>query len=514
MRGFWSATLCAFALMGCGGGSGGASDGGSQHRLTVVVDGDGDGDVVSTPAGIDCGTQCAATFDAGNTITLTASAAAGGRFAGFDGACSGDTCTLTLDRDQTVNAHFTAATASACDSDDAPGGPLLPYRGLIHAHTAYSDGDIHSTPHDVFVAGHDNGLDFVAVTDHSDTLNDILYLSVGSDCFESLTGLLTCLVPDVGDFHKWEATRQQQDADRVNGYVPIRGFEWTSDRFGHINVLFSSNFTNAKLDGGYVGSMTPFWDWLQRAPGPDLTAGVTALGGGADGLGIFNHPGDKCLSDNDASCNWNDFEYVAGTDAQMIGIEVFNSGTSGDRPEAGRKDRYADHYMRALDQGWHVGAIGGEDMHDTTWALPSHPKTVVLAESLDEAGLYAAMKARRTYALVGRLAGEDLTIDLDAGGYPMGARLQCDSGAGVALRVSVSRADGTPFDGILQLYDHADPDAPLADGPGSPLFTARGDTLRYTLPVGADGEHWFFVRVDNAAGESLAYSSPIWIRPR
>ncbi|MGH8446226.1 MAG: CehA/McbA family metallohydrolase [Solimonas sp.] len=509
-----AAIAAALVLASCGGGN---HDQGSttRYRLTVAI-ADGGGSVASAPAGISCGTQCEASFDAGTAVTLTATPQAGKVFDGFEGACSGLSCTVTLNADTTVTARFSTPVSKACDDDaDAPTQPLQHYHGLIHAHTSYSDGDIRSTPHDVFQAGHDNHLDFAAVTDHSDTLNGLLYLSVGSDCFKSIGGLLTCLIPQAGDFRKWPVTRQEAEADRSDDFLPIRGFEWTSDRFGHINVLFGANFTNAKLDGGYTGSMDPFWSWLPRAPGPEATAGVTGLGGGADSVAIFNHPGDKCLSDDDAGCNWNGFTYVPAVDAQMVGIELFNSGTSGDRPDAGRKNRYADFYMQALDKGWHVGAVGAEDMHDTTWALPSHPKTVILAETLDDAGLKKAMQARRMYALLGRIDGEDLTITLDAEGHAMGSRLACTAGKTVPLRVKVTLADGRPFGGIVRLYDHADPAAPLADGgPGKPLAETTGDTLNYELPVAAEGEHWFFVRVDNAAGQSLAYTSPVWIRAR
>ncbi len=503
------ATAMALAFAACGGGgSDGSSEGGSggtRYRLAVSVS--GAGRVVSAPGGIDCGSQCEANLPAGSTVVLTATPAAGQQFDGFTGACSGTSCTLRLDADARVSARFSAApVVKACDEDpDAPTAPLQHYRGLIHAHTAYSDGDIRSKPHDVFQAAYDQQLSFAAVTDHSDTLNGLLYISVGSDCFSSLQGLLTCLVPQAGDFRKWEMTQQQIDADRSDRFLPIRGFEWTSDRFGHINVLFGRNFSNAKFDGGYLLTMDTFWSWLARAPGPDATPGVTALGGGADSLAIFNHPGDKCLSDSDAGCNWNDFAYIDSVDAQMVGIELANDH---------RHDRYADDYMRALDRGWHVGAVGAEDMHDTTWAQPQHPKTVVLAESLDDAAFKKAMQARRMYALVSNQPNEDLRITLDAEGHAMGSRLSCSAGKTVPLRVHVTLASGAPFSGILRLYDRADPQAPLADGPGSPLATISGDTLEYALPVAAEGEHWFFVRVDNASGESLAYTSPIWIRAR
>lgn len=405
----------------------------------------------------------------------------------------------------------------ACDRYTGPAPALFKhYRGAIHDHTKYSDGDIHSTPADVYSAGFDNGLDFAVSTDHSDTLNDLLFISVGSDCFTSVTGLLSCLIPEHGDLNKWAATQQQAQADTTDAFLAGRGFEWTNDRAGHINVLFSSNFANAKLDPAYLSrdAVTHLYDWLRRDPVTPVAAGVSQIGGGADGIAIFNHPGDKCLRDDDAVCNWNRFEYVPEADRQMVGIELYNSGTSGDTPYKGRKDRYADYYMQALDHGWHVGAVGGEDMHDTTWTLPSHPKTVVLTETLSTDGIKQGMLQRRMYTLVSNLPGDDLVIDMDVAGHPMGDRLSCAADASVPLEVSVHTRDGLPFDGRLSLYDHADPEQPLADGPGDPLITVEGDRLSYALPVRDDKEHWFFVRVDNAEGESLAYTSPVWISAR
>ena len=124
------------------------------------------------------------------------------------------------------------------------------------------------------------------------------------------------------------------------------------------------------------------------------------------------------------------------------------------------------------------------------------------------------MRARRMYALLGRLDGEDLTIAMDAEGHAMGARLACRSGASVPLHVRVARRDGLPFDGVIRVYDHADPAATFADGIGSPLISVPGSTLDVDLPVPADGERWYFVRVDDAGGRSLAYTSPVWIRAR
>ena len=50
----------------------------------------GQGRVISAPAGIDChGGRCDASFDRGQQVTLTAAARPGSRFVGWSGDCHG-----------------------------------------------------------------------------------------------------------------------------------------------------------------------------------------------------------------------------------------------------------------------------------------------------------------------------------------------------------------------------------------------------------------------------------------
>ena len=79
-----------------------------QFTLTVGKGGTGTGTVTSAPAGIDCGATCAASYNSGTAVTLTASAASGSTFAGWSGgACSGTgTCTVTPTAATTVTATF------------------------------------------------------------------------------------------------------------------------------------------------------------------------------------------------------------------------------------------------------------------------------------------------------------------------------------------------------------------------------------------------------------------------
>lgn len=82
--------------------------------LTVSKNGTGSGTVTSSPAGINCGATCTASFAQGTTVTLTAAPASGSVFAGWSGGgCSGTgTCTVTTNAAQSVTATFNTAPAS------------------------------------------------------------------------------------------------------------------------------------------------------------------------------------------------------------------------------------------------------------------------------------------------------------------------------------------------------------------------------------------------------------------
>ncbi len=84
-------------------------------QFSVNRTGSGTGTVMSVPAGIDCGTTCAANFPGGTAVTLTASAAAGSTFAGWTGGgCTGiGICDVTLNANTAVTATFNTIPPTA-----------------------------------------------------------------------------------------------------------------------------------------------------------------------------------------------------------------------------------------------------------------------------------------------------------------------------------------------------------------------------------------------------------------
>lgn len=391
-----------------------------------------------------------------------------------------------------------ATEAADCEvQGSAPEGPLRHYLGTMHEHSSYSDGDIHARPADYYAQIRVAGLDYAGGSEHSDTLDTGMFISVGSDCFSTPDGLLTCLSPNgPDDLIKWQATAEQAQAASDADFLGIRGFEWTSDRFGHINVYFSSQFSNAKTDLGYVLTLEAFWDWFSRPPEqPGLLGGSPTspvpFGGGADGLAHFNHPGDKCLSESDAACDWYDLQLEPSAAERMFGMEIFNGSA--------KDERYLPRFLHALRQGWWLSPVGSEDEHGTDWGSPDMAKTVTLASRLDEAGFREAWLARRTYALRGGYG--DLRIHLSAAGQPMGSQLECAPGGSVPFVAEV-QAGAAPVAG-LRLYN----------GAGEIVAQSAENALQLELPVQAAPD-WYLLQVLTPEGQGAAYAAPVRISPR
>ena len=102
-----------------------------SSALVVSKTGSGTGTVTSQPAAIDCGGVCAANLPEETSVTLTATAGAGSRFAGWSGPCAGTgPCTAEIGEAQTsVGADFESIPAggggdpeSIPDPDGGAGG--------------------------------------------------------------------------------------------------------------------------------------------------------------------------------------------------------------------------------------------------------------------------------------------------------------------------------------------------------------------------------------------------------
>jgi hypothetical protein len=80
------------------------------YTFTVSKSGTGSGTVTSSPAGINCGSDCSEAYNEGTNVTLTATPASGSTSTGWlGGGCSGTgTCVVVMDTDIEVTAVFSA----------------------------------------------------------------------------------------------------------------------------------------------------------------------------------------------------------------------------------------------------------------------------------------------------------------------------------------------------------------------------------------------------------------------
>lgn len=379
------------------------------------------------------------------------------------------------------------AAACAPDNSSSAGFPHLV--GSLHEHSGFSDGQIATTPADYFAAARAQGLDFMGGSEHSD--NALLPLTANADCLSP--NFLSCLGPapspdnPLAPVSKWADTARMAAAASDSSFTAFRGFEWTSDRFGHINVFMSTNDFNAKTTEGYTLSMETFYTWFRTLP---------EAGGGGDGLLVFNHPGrEDMLHANspvgDPAYAFNNFEYRPSADRRAVGVEVF--GKDGDAYDTDNNAPAGGWYAHALDRGWHLGPVGAEDEHGTAWGRPNRAKTILIAADRSPAALREALLARRFYALAQNQNA--LRLQFVADGEPMGARLGRVIGSQVALQAVLTGGAAT-----LELVTRS----------GAVLARSDSGTLTHSVPVTSD-EHWYFVRVVSG-GRPVAYTAPVWIR--
>jgi len=210
------------------------------------------------------------------------------------------------------------------------------YFGDIHSHTSYSDGV--GTPSDAFATARANGLDFFAVTDHSNQL----------------------------DAREWRDIMRQAEAATVSGrFVGLRGFEFSHPK-GHINVLDTDVYVS-EGDARY-DTLPEFYTWLAAQP--------TAIG-------QFNHP----WKDERYDWNFDDFAYDPLGATRMYLCETLMVYPG-------------DQYLLGLQAGWRIGAVQNLDAHQAVWGRWKFMGLV--APNLTREAILEALRARRTFSMAAR----------------------------------------------------------------------------------------------------------------
>ncbi|MBI2567193.1 MAG: CehA/McbA family metallohydrolase [Candidatus Schekmanbacteria bacterium] len=324
------------------------------------------------------------------------------------------------------------------------------YYGFIHAHTAYSidyHGDKSDTPAVAFQYARDTaGLDWMAVSDHAES-----YIGQAS----------------------WTATKEAADDYTVDGsFVAFRAFEYSNSMQGHVCVVNTESWTNWEKDH----LISYFFDWLANYP---------------EAVATFNHPGSYDIFNNE----FYHFNYRSDIAPMMVGLEMLNSGSKFDSRDKGY-DGQVSFLDEAIQKGWWLGSVSGDDAHDRVWGTRDVSRTGVLAEGLTRADLIDAFRARRFFT------SEDSNayVSFQMNGAEMGSRLTVHSAP--TLNVYFSDPDGEAWTG-LKVYKNG---VVVAEESFNDAGAGTAD-VAVPLPSGTD---YYYVRVEQSDGQRIQ-PAPIWL---
>lgn len=345
------------------------------------------------------------------------------------------------------------------------------YAGNTHAHTAYTwshgshlvkagmmiDSQNVSHPKDAtlkpnwqklqgfpaehFAIAKANGYDFYITTDHSQ--EEAFY-------------------PTSVNNVAWKATMKAAADATDSNFVALVGFEFSennsSNGKGHINVINSSAYINAlepQIDLPYL------YKWLATVP-PNGEGPVVAS---------FNHPGPG---------QYNNFGYRDEKVTNIITmLEVINSN----------KNVHYERFIRALDAGWKVSPVSGNDNHGLGGITSQKSRTFVLATQRTKAAILEAMKDRRTYASFDK----DLLCRYTVNNKIMGSTLG-DGAKVFKFDINISEPDTTDPKGMITKIDIVKDSGKVVESyTPSPAFS-----VRWTPTIKDPNNKYFFVRVWNA----------------
>ena len=327
------------------------------------------------------------------------------------------------------------------------------YFGQLHAHTDISNG-AGSVEEAFQYASQVDGLDFFAVTDHSDSFDNADMGAIDADGADISAD--------------WAAGKQAAASVTNGDFVGLFGFEmtWPEDKqLGHISTF-----------------NTPGWQTRDQADFENVPTALEnyykALTAVPGSVSQFNHPDDI----------HGDFErfdhYSPQYDAAVSLLEVAG--------EDGVVD--CGYYDRALDEGWHVAPTNNQNNHKGQWGDASEARTVVLAKSLTEESLYAAMKDRRVYAT----QDSDLAIYYELNGTVMGSILPKSKDAEITVFLS------DPTDEAIGSVEV------VTDG-GAVLVSEYVETPSQVLELPASGgRSYYYLRITQPDGD-VAVTAPVWM---
>ena len=280
----------------------------------------------------------------------------------------------------------------------------------------------------------------------------------------------------------WIAAHKEASAATDKNFVAISGYEHSENNGpvgkGHLNIINSASYLNALKPGVDIPYL---YKWLDT---------VSSFGNGPV-VASFNHPGAH---------QYDDWAYRDPKVTNIITmLEVINSNSH----------IHYQGFVNALDAGWKVSPVCGNDNHGLNGIRVQKSRTFVLATSKTKAAILDAMKNRRTYASL----DNNIQCKYSVNGMVMGSTL--NKPKAFKFRISISDPDtNDPNDKITKIDIVKDSGKIVQTYTPTPGYSVEWN------PVIKDADaKFFFVRVWNAGGgdapranadRPIAWLAPVW----
>lgn len=330
------------------------------------------------------------------------------------------------------------------------------YFGQLHSHTNNSDG-LGSLDEAFDYAKNMSGVDFLAVTDHSNSFDGDLSANINNGSMST----------------KWQNGINAATKYTDETFIGMYAYEMTwSNGIGHLNTFNTNGFESRNHnDFKQPDALKRYYDRLKTSAGS---------------ISQMNHPG-ATFGD------FNDFAHYDSEIDELISLIEVGNGEGAIR-SSGYFTSY-EYYTRALDKGWHVAPSNNQDNHKAKWGNANTARTVILADTLSEVHVYDALKNRRTYAT----EDENLKIYYTLNGEVMGTILE-DKPTEVNISVDLEDPDGENIGTVYVISNGGKVAA-------QKKVNSSKETVEFTLPA---TDSYYYIKVVQE-DRDIAVTAPVWI---
>jgi hypothetical protein len=318
------------------------------------------------------------------------------------------------------------------------------------------------SPAEHFAIAKANGYDFYITTDHSQE---------------------AAFRPTGAENASWNKVKKEAYDATDSEFIALTGYEHSENdgpgARGHINVINTADYINA-LDPNI--DLPTLYNWIKE---------VQANGEGPV-VATFNHPRPG---------QYDNFAHRDSAVTDIITmLEVINSN----------KNVYFNGFVEALDKGWKVSPVAGNDNHNLSGITTHTSRTFVLASDKTKESLLEAMKNRRTYASL----EQNIECIYFVNDRIMGSTLPEDDTFNFNIKIKDPDTDN-PLDKITKIEILKDGGQVVKTYEPEPSFS-----IEWSPTIQDSEASFFFIRVWNKGGgdhedvapkEAVAWLAPVWI---